>query len=75
VERVLAIFSSKVCHAAFRRVDFGATESILGHVFSGHSLDNLGAGEEHVGNAFGHYSEVGECGRIYRATGTWTEDT
>ncbi len=61
-------------HTALCRVNFGATELILCHILSGYSLYNLGTGKEHIGYAFGHYSEVGKGGGVNGAAGTRTEN-
>ena len=54
---------------------FGSAESFLSNVFAGNGLYDLGACEEHVGDALGHDCEVGESGRIYGTAGAGAEDS
>ncbi len=62
-------------HAALRRVYFGTAEGILSHIFAGHGLYHFRAGEEHIGDAFGHDGEVGQSRRVNGTAGTGAEDS
>ncbi len=57
-----------------RRVAHRAAEFFEGHVFAGHRLDHVGAGDEHVARLADHEDEVGHRGRVDGAAGARAED-
>ena len=65
----------EVSHTALLGVYAGTAEIFLAHILTRDGFHHLGAGEEHVRNAFEHDDEVGECGRINGTTGAGTADT
>ena len=73
IKRIGLILSSKVGHTADRIVHHGAAEVIQADLLSGDSLDHLGAGDEHMAGTLGHDNEVGQAGRVNRATGAGSD--
>ena len=71
---VLAVLGCDVAYARLLGVHVGTAQVFLADVFAGNGLYNLGAGEEHVADAFGHDGEVGEGGRVDGAAGAGAED-
>ena len=53
--------------AAVGVVGHGAAKLLLGDFFMGDGLDDVGAGDEHVGSFAGHEDEIGDGGGIHRA--------
>ena len=72
---LFAVFGSKVSYTRFNRVNFGTTEGLLCYILARYGFHYLRAGEEHVGDTFGHDREVGQGRRIYGTTGAGTEDS
>lgn len=44
-----------------------AADSLVRSSFTGHRLDDVGAGDEHLGHAAGHEHEVSQRGAVGRA--------
>ena len=74
VERAGFVGRRDVRDAAAGRVGLGAAEVLAIHVLVGHGLHDVRTGDEHVARALDHDGEVGDGGRIDRATGTRPED-
>ena len=55
-------------------VGHGAAELVLGDLFVGDGLDDVGAGDEHVGGVVDHEDEVGDGGRIDGSAGAGAHD-
>ena len=56
------------------RVRPRAAELLLGHLFVGDRLDDVGTGHEEVGGLLGHEDEVGDRRRVDGAAGAGPED-
>ena len=59
--KLLLSLGSKVAHTTLGRVNGGTAKVLLGHVLASHRLNHLGAGQEHVADAFEHNHKVGQC--------------
>ena len=55
-------------------VGHGAAELVFGDLFVGDGLDDVGAGDEHVGGLVDHEDEVGDGGRVDGAAGAGAHD-
>ena len=62
-------------HAALGRMNRSAAQLFLRHLFAGHGLHDLRAGNEHIAAALAHQDEVGQRGRINRAAGARSENS
>ena len=60
--------------AGHAHVGGSTTEFFLGDFFAGDGLDDVGAGDEHLGGLVDHDDEVGECGGVDVATCTCAHD-
>ena len=58
------VAGDEVSHAAGGVVGHGAAEFLLGDFLVGDGLDDVGAGDEHVGSFAGHENEIGDRRRI-----------
>ena len=54
-------------------VRVGPAERLHRHLFPGHGLHDVGAGDEHLAGALGHDHEVGDRGRVDGPAGARTE--
>ena len=68
------VLGSKMCNARLGGVNRCTAELLLIDNFAQYFLDNLRAGEEHVGRVLDHQHEVGEGRRIDRTAGAGTHD-
>ena len=64
----------EVVDAGLRRVRHRAAQLFEGNVLTGDGLDDLGAGDEHLRDAFDHDREVGDRRRVHRAAGARAGD-
>ena len=74
VERLLLGGGGKVGHAAEPVVDIGAAQSLGTDLLVGHSLDDVGTGDEHTGRVLDHKREIGERRGVNRTAGAGTQD-
>ncbi len=63
-EAICIVSGDEVGHAAFFVVGHGAAELLLGDFLVGDGLNDVGAGDEHVGSLAGHENKIGDRGRI-----------
>ena len=61
-------------HAAAGGMGCRAAQFLVGHLFAGHRLDDIGAGDVHLAGALDHEDEVGDGWRVNRAAGRGTDD-
>src|SRR5208282_3910866 len=61
-------------NAAGGIVGHGAAELLLRHLFVGHVLDDVGAGDEHVGGVASHENEIGNRRGVDSAARTRSHD-
>ncbi len=64
----------KMSDAANGIVRLRAAQFFFGHVFVGHSLDDIGTGDKHVAGVLHHEHKVGEGRRVHRTTRARTHD-
>ena len=68
------VVGEEVGDAGFGVVGHGSAELVLGDLFVGDGLDDVGAGDEHVGGLIDHEDEVGDGGGVDRAAGAGSHD-
>ena len=68
------VVGQEVGHAGGFVVGVRAAELVLGDLFVGHGLDDVRAGDEHVGGLVHHEDEIGDGGRVDGAAGAGAHD-
>ncbi len=68
------VVCQEVRHAGLLVVRHRAAQLFLGDLFVSDRLDDVRAGDEHVRGVVDHQDEVGDGGRVHRATGARTHD-
>ena len=74
VETGLLIVGDERGNTRLGRMTPCATELLEAHLFAGHRLHDVGAGDEHVRRLAHHEDEVGHRRPVHRATGTRAQD-
>ena len=73
-DALLFVFGDEMGYAALGRMDRRASELLLTHFLSGDGLDDFRSGHEHVARSLIHQNEVGQGGRVDRASRARTEN-
>ena len=71
---VFVVLGLEVGDAAQDVMRFRSAQLLHRHLFVGHGLDDVGAGDEHVARVAGHDDEVGDGGGIDRPAGAGPQD-
>ncbi len=74
VECVLLAGSDVVGDSGLDHVGASTTEVFHRDVFTSDCLDDVGAGDEHLGSLVDHHDEVGQCGGVDVAAGGGSHD-
>jgi len=74
VHALLFRIEGEVGHAGECCVAFGPAQLFLGYLFPGNRLYDIGAGDEHHGDAADHEGEIGNRGGVNRATRRGAQD-